>query len=65
MQTLYEGFRRFFPDLKPTHYDDDGNAFFEVKEVAECLGMTTEEVIDALPEGSPFLAPSNKLNRLH
>lgn len=37
-----------FPELKPTHYTDDGEPCYDVGELAQSLGITKEEVQEIL-----------------
>ncbi|MBE0399004.1 hypothetical protein EI168_02630 [Halomonas sp. FME1] len=45
LETLQEGMETFFPDLKATAVDDDGNAVYRLDQLAKALGSTEEELL--------------------
>lgn len=45
LETLQEGMERFFPDLKATAVDDDGNSVYRLDHLAAALGASEEELL--------------------
>ncbi|NVF13763.1 hypothetical protein [Vreelandella maris] len=45
LETLQEGMETFFPDLKATAVDDDGNAVYRLDNLAKALGASEEELL--------------------
>ncbi|MGP9635328.1 hypothetical protein ACT3R7_20000 [Halomonas sp. AOP43-A1-21] len=45
LETLQEGMETFFPDLKATAVDDDGNAVYRLDHIAKALGASEEELL--------------------
>jgi len=55
MEVLREGFRKFFPDVKPAYVDDDGNAWFDAEAIRKATGFSDEQLEEQL----------DRLNRKH
>lgn len=49
-QQLREGLDRFFPTLKPEFVDEDGQRYYSVEKLQKELGMTDEEMAEALED---------------
>lgn len=64
LHVLQEGMRRCFPDLKPTHCDDNGIVYYEASAIAEKFGMTVDEICKDLPEECMVRASKGQLNRI-
>ena len=43
-QMFDDAFRRCFPDLKPDHYDDEGNPYYDVEKTRKYFGVSREDV---------------------
>lgn len=63
-EAIQSEMRRRFPELTPTHYDNQGNAYFEIGQVADLMGMSVDEVADILPDNGLDVADSRRLNRV-
>lgn len=49
-QQLREGLKRFFPNLQPAFVDDQGNKYYSVEALQQELGMSDEDMKEALRE---------------
>ncbi|MGE6780688.1 hypothetical protein ACQKFL_23915 [Vreelandella titanicae] len=45
LETLQEGMNKFFPDLKASAVDDDGNTVYRLDHLAKALGASEEELL--------------------
>lgn len=50
LETLQEGMEKFFPDLKATAVDDDGNAVYRLDQLATALGASEEDLLTLAKE---------------
>lgn len=66
METLREGFNEFFPGLKPSGVDENGNQLFNLADLAVAL-ETSEEELQAHAEEAGFADQlrTEKPNPLH
>lgn len=46
LETLREGFNEHFPELKPTGYDDQGQAVYALADIAQALDVPEDELLD-------------------
>jgi hypothetical protein len=45
LETLQEGMETFFPDLKATAVDDEGNSVYRLDHISKALGASEEELL--------------------
>lgn len=57
---ISEGIKLFF-GIEPTHYDGDGNPFYDVSQVKEALSVSHDDIIDAVEPSD--LQNANDLHR--
>lgn len=45
LETMREGFKEFFPDLRPSGVDEEGRQLFNLADIAVALGASEEDLL--------------------